>query len=67
MFIGKRSNGVYFIEVFDPTTSRIKRVSTGTKNKAEAQVFLSKYSQNFYLPEVKRLKTYPLLWTNIWN
>ena len=41
MFLGKRKNGIYFVDYFDKYEHRSKRISTGSKSKREALKFLS--------------------------
>ncbi len=48
MFLGRRKNGFYYVEFFDPTQLQIRRISTGTQNKSQAKNFLSKFSFEFY-------------------
>jgi len=43
MFIGRRKNGVYFVEVFDSSLNKIRRISTGTRDKSQAKKFLSNF------------------------
>ena len=43
MFIGRRKNGVYYVEVFDPSLNKIRRISTGTRDKSLAKKFLSNF------------------------
>lgn len=40
MFLSKRDNGYFFIQYFDPKQSKIRRISTKTKEKKEAEHFL---------------------------
>lgn len=47
MFIGRRKNGIYFVEIFDPALKKINRISTGTRNKSLAQKFLSNQFSGF--------------------
>jgi site-specific recombinase XerD len=47
MFIGRRKNGIYFVEIFDPALKKIKRISTGTRNKSLAENFLSNQLSGF--------------------
>jgi site-specific recombinase XerD len=51
MFIGKRTNGNYFIEYFDHKTNSIRRISTGTKSRNLAIKFQSRLSQNLEIEE----------------
>ena len=54
MFLGKRSNGVYFVEFFDEELFKTRRISTGTKNKKLATEFLHKLEIKRFLPPVKK-------------
>jgi len=46
MFIGKRKNGIYFIEFFDPAEGKLKRISTGTRSKKLALQFQRKLKED---------------------
>lgn len=39
----KRNNGYYYIEFLDVSTKRIKRITTRTKNKKEAELYLIRF------------------------
>ncbi len=54
MFLGKRSNGIYFVEFFDEAQFKTRRVSTGTKNKKLAAEFLRKMELNRFQPPVQK-------------
>jgi site-specific recombinase XerD len=54
MFLGKRSNGIYFVEFFDESLFKTRRVSTGTKNKKLASEFLHKMEFRRFLPPVQK-------------
>ena len=54
MFLGKRSNGIYFVEFFDESLFKTRRVSTGTKNKKLAAEFLHKMELKRFLPPVQK-------------
>ncbi len=43
MYITKRINGYYFVEYFDKSENRRRRISTKTKTKKEALKFLSEF------------------------
>ncbi len=45
MRLFKRSNGIYYIKIFDESGNEIKRVSTKKKKKNEAIKFLSEYEK----------------------
>jgi hypothetical protein len=51
MFIGKRSNGIYFIEFFDSKSNSIHRISTGTRSKKLAQKFKFKLASSTIIEE----------------
>lgn len=53
MFLGKRSNGFYFIEFFDENLFKVRRVSTGTKNKKLAFEFLHKIESKRFQPPLQ--------------
>lgn len=53
MFLGKRSNGIYFIEFFDENLFKTRRISTGTKNKKLAAEFLHKMELKRFQPTVQ--------------
>lgn len=56
MFLGKRSNGIYFVEFFDENLFKTRRVSTGTKNKKLAAEFLHKMElKRFQQPAQKKI------------
>jgi site-specific recombinase XerD len=57
MFIGKKKNGIYFIDFFDPNGNRNRRISTGTKIKSEAQKFLAQFAQRIFNDNPKSSKT----------
>jgi len=44
MYLIRRKNGTYYIQFLDPLTNLIKRISTKTKSKREAQVFLKQFN-----------------------
>ena len=46
MFIGKRKNGYFYIQYFDPSTNQLKRKSTNTKSKSEALKFLRNFDSS---------------------
>lgn len=46
MYLGKRSNGIYFVDFFDFEENRKKRISTGKRNKKDANLFLSEFREN---------------------
>lgn len=43
MFLGKRKNGYYFVDFFDPSIKKSRRISTKTKSKIEALKFLNSF------------------------
>lgn len=49
MFLGKRKNGYYFIQYTDPFDAKIRRKSTGTRSKGEANRILRNFTPG--LPE----------------
>ncbi len=54
MYLIRRSNGIYYVEYFDFTTGKSKRISTGTRDKKTAQKFLQSlnpYQQMVDLPK----------------
>ncbi len=46
MYLGRRSNGIYFVDYFDSEENRKRRISTGKRNKREANLFLSRFKEN---------------------
>jgi hypothetical protein len=46
MILIKRKNGVYYIQYFDPFEEKLRRVSTSSKNKKDALIFLKKFSNS---------------------
>jgi integrase/recombinase XerD len=46
MYLGKRPNGIYFVEFFDSEENRKRRISTGKRNKKDANLFLSEFTAN---------------------
>ena len=58
MYLGKRKSGIYFIEFFDDSTSKIRRVSTGSHTKPDALKFLSEYKGDLqeHLNEKNRIR-----------
>jgi hypothetical protein len=53
MFLGKRKNGYYFIQYTDPSDDKIRRKSTGTRSKGEANRILRNFTPGF--PEKAKL------------
>jgi len=45
MILAKRKNGIYYIQYFDTEEQKIKRVSTSTRNKNKALIFLSQFDE----------------------
>ncbi|OGU54712.1 MAG: hypothetical protein A2V66_01145 [Ignavibacteria bacterium RBG_13_36_8] len=43
MNLTKRNNGYYYIEFFDVIENRIKKVSTRTRNKKEAELYINRF------------------------
>jgi len=46
MILAKRKNGIYYIQYFDEDENRIRRISTGARNKKDAYHFLSEFRLN---------------------
>jgi integrase/recombinase XerD len=55
MFIGQKKSGIYFIEFFDSTECRNRRISTGTKNKSQANKFFIDFQTNQSIPQNNNL------------
>jgi hypothetical protein len=49
----KRKNGNYYIQFFDPQTNQIRRLSTKTKSKREAQSILKRFNPTYKKPVKK--------------
>jgi len=47
MYLIRRKNGTYYVQFIDPKTNLKRRISTGTKSKAEALKFLRNFNPNF--------------------
>jgi site-specific recombinase XerD len=47
MYLIKRKNGTYYVQFIDPKTNLNRRISTGTKSKAEALKFLRNFNPDF--------------------
>ena len=45
MYLGKRSNGIYFVDFFDSEENRKRRISTGKRNKKDANLFISNFKE----------------------
>ena len=46
MYLGRRKSGIYFVEFFDDSISKIRRVSTGSRTKQDALKFLSSFKND---------------------
>ena len=49
MYLGKRSNGNYFVEYFDEEQNCKRRISTGCTKKNDSIKFLSKFKKNKFM------------------
>ena len=49
MYLGRRENGFYFVEYLDPTTNKIRRKTTKTKQKQRAIRFLKEFEKGLIL------------------
>ena len=43
MYLIRRKNGTYYAQFIDPNTNLKRRISTGTKSKKEALIFLRNF------------------------
>ncbi len=43
MNLAKRKNGIYYVQYFDVEENRVRRFSTGKRNKKEALKFLTEF------------------------
>ena len=46
MILAKRRNGIFYIQFFDNEEQKIKRVSTSSRNKKDALLFLNNFSES---------------------
>jgi site-specific recombinase XerD len=46
MYIGKRKSGIYYLEFFDESTFKIRRISTGARTRPDALNYLATFKQN---------------------
>ena len=46
MILAKRKNGIYYIQFFDNEEQRIKRVSTSSRSKKDALLFLNNFNES---------------------
>jgi site-specific recombinase XerD len=74
MFLAKRNNGYYFIQYFNKAENRNMRVSTGTKQKTEAQRFLANFQSDPVPQSDLKLQASPkpqvgkkILLSHFWN
>ncbi len=47
MYLIRRKNGTYYVQFIDPKTNLNRRISTGTKSKADALKFLRNFNPDF--------------------
>jgi len=57
MFLSKHKNGFYYVYYIEPVTNKRKSISTKTKMKSEANLFLSEFNNE--LKERKKSKVIP--------
>ena len=53
MYLIKRSNSIYYVEYTDENTNQKKRISTRTKNKSAAEIFLESIRRQISFKEIK--------------
>jgi site-specific recombinase XerD len=54
MYLGKRKSGIYFIEFFDDSILKMRRVSTGSRTKSDALKFLSSFKEDLREQQIEK-------------
>ena len=65
MYLIKRSNSIYYVEYKDENTNQKKRISTRTKNKSVAEIFLESIRRQISLKEIKTVNQQSRPETNV--